>query len=367
MTNAAPAPPIRYRPDLERRDPDEAEVTRDIIDQFRHIGETVYKDSGHAERGVHAKSHGLLRAEMRVLGGLPPALAQGLFAVPATYPVIMRLSTNPGDVLDDSVSTPRGLALKVIGVPGERLPDAAGEAQDFVLANAPAFSAGTPRQFLKSLKPLAASTDMPQRLKKVFSAAMRGAESLVEAVGGKSATLIALGGQPETHILGETFYSQVPILYGDYVAKIAVRPASPDIQRLAGAPLDVNGKPNGLREAVSAFFRENGAEWDLCVQLATSLQSMPVEDASVRWPEEESPYVPVARITAKPQEAWDEAKHRRIDDRMSFSPWHGIAAHRPLGAIMRVRKAIYEASAGFRAQANGVALDEPTPDEGAAA
>lgn len=367
MTIAAPAYPVRFRPDLEQPEPDEAQVTQDIIDQFRHIEETVLKDTGHAERGVHAKSHGLLRAEMRVLGGLPDALAQGLFAAPGTYPVIMRLSTNPGDVLDDSVSTPRGLALKVIGVAGERLPDAEGSNQDFVMANAPAFSAGTPKQFLKSLKPLAASTDTPQILKKVLSAALRGAETVVEAVGGKSATLISLGGHPETHILGETFYSQVPILYGSYVAKVAVRPASPDVKRLTDAPLNVNGKPNGLREAVSAFFAENGAEWDLCVQLATSTDTMPIEDASVAWPEDESPYVTVARITAKPQNAWDEAKHERIDDRMSFSPWHGIAAHRPLGAIMRVRKAIYEASSGFRAKANGVTLEEPEAQDGAAA
>ena len=367
MTIAAPPFPIRYRPDLEQPEPDEAQVTQDIIGQFNAIEGTVFKDSGHAERGVHAKSHGLLRAEMRVLGGLPDALAQGIFAEPATYPVIMRLSTNPGDVLDDSVSTPRGLAIKVIGVKGERLPDAEGGNQDFVMANAPAFSAGTPKQFLKSLKPLAASTDAPQILKKAFSAAMRGAESVVEAFGGKSGTLLSLGGQPETHILGETFYSQVPILYGAYVAKVAMRPASPDVKRLTDAPLNVNGVPNGLREAVSAFFAENSAEWELCVQLNTSADTMPVEDASVAWPEEESPYVPVARITAAPQEAWDEAKHARIDDRMSFSPWHGIAAHRPLGAIMRVRKAIYEASSDFRAKANGVTLEEPQREEGTAA
>lgn len=364
MTIAAPPFPIRFRPDLEQPEPDEAQVTREIIAQFNAIGGTVFKDSGHAERGVHAKSHGLLRAEMRVLGGLPAALAQGMFAEPGTYPVIMRLSTNPGDVLDDSVSTPRGLAVKVIGVEGERLPDAPGGNQDFVMANAPAFSAGTPKQFLKSLKPLAASTDAPQVLKKAFSAAMRGAESVVEAFGGKSGTLLALGGQPETHILGETFYSQVPILYGEHVAKVAVRPASPDIKRLTDAPLDVDGKPDGLRDAVSAFFAVNSAEWELCVQLNTSTDTMPIEDASVPWPEDESPYVPVARITAAPQDAWDDAKHARIDDRMSFSPWHGIAAHRPLGAIMRVRKAIYAASSDFRAKANGVTLEEPRRDEG---
>ena len=367
MTLAAPAFPIRYRPDLEQPEPDEAEVTRSIIAQFDKIGGTVFKDTGHAERGVHAKSHGLLRAEMRVLGGLPDALAQGLFAEPGTYPVILRLSTNPGDVLDDSVSTPRGLAVKVIGVKGERLPDAEGSNQDFVMANAPAFSAGTPKQFLRSLKPLAASTDAPQVLKKVLSAALRGVESAVEAVGGKSATLISLGGHPETHILGETFYSQVPILYGEHVAKLCVRPASPDVKRLADAPLNVNGKPNGLRDAVTAFFAEHTAEWELCVQLNTSTDTMPIEDASVVWPEDESPYVPVARITAGPQVAWDEGQHERIDDRMWFSPWHGIAAHRPLGAIMRVRKAVYEASSGFRAKANGVILEEPTRDEGIAA
>ena len=366
MTIAAPAFPIRYRPDLEQPEPDEEQVTRDLIGQFRHIGETVHRDSGHAERGVHAKSHGLLRAWVRVLGGLPAALAQGIFAEPATYPAIVRLSTNPGDVLDDSVSTPRGLALKVIGVNGERLPGAAGENQDFVLANAPAFSSGTPKQFLKSLRPLAASTDAPQVLKKAFSAAVRGAESVVEALGGRSGTLLSLGGQPETHILGETFYSQVAILYGEHVAKVAVRPASQDLKRLAGAPLDLNGKPDGLREAVAAFFAEHGAEWDLCVQLNTSPDMMPIEDASVAWPEDESPYVAVARITADPQAAWDEVRHERIDDRMSFSPWHGIAAHRPLGAIMRVRKAVYDASSAFRAGANGVALEEPKR-EGAAA
>ncbi len=366
MTVTAPAHPIPYAADLERPEPDEADVTQGIIDQMRKIGETVFKDSGHAERGVHAKSHGLLRGELRVLDGLPPALAQGLFAAPGTYPVIMRLSTNPGDVLDDSVSTPRGLGLKIIGIAGERLPDAPGDTQDFVMANAPAFVAGTPKAFLKNLKLLAATTDTPQILKKAFSAVLRGAEATLETFGTKSGTLIALGGQPETHILGETFYSQVPIRYGAYVAKVAVRPASPDLESLRQAPLNVNGKPNGLREAVAAHFAEHDAAWEVCVQLNTSTETMPIEDASVAWSEEESPYLPVARITVPRQDGWDEGKHADIDDRMSFSPWHGLAAHRPLGAIMRVRKAVYESSVRFRAEANGVTVAEPTRDGAAA-
>lgn len=44
---------------------------------------------------------------------------------------------------------------------------------------------------------------------------------------------------------------------------------------------------------------------------------------------------------------------------MQFNPWHCIAAHRPLGAIQRVRRAVYAASARFRAERNGTSLAEP--------
>ncbi|WP_288584432.1 catalase family protein [uncultured Methylobacterium sp.] len=352
--------PIRFDPSLEVVQPDEEEVQAEMIRVFRKIQETTLKDYGHAVRGVHAKSHGLLTGRLTVLPGLPPALAQGLFATSGSYDVVMRLSTNPGDILDDSVSTPRGLAVKVIGVSGERLPEAEGETQDFVLANAPAFTAPDAEAFLKSLKLLAATTDTPQVFKKVFSAALRGLEGALEAVGGKSATLISLGGHPETHILGETFYSQAALRWGDHVAKVAVAPVAPALTALTGASLNVNGKPNGLREAVSEFFRAHEGVWELRAQLLTDRETMPVEDASKPWPEEASPYVPVARITIAPQESWSDEKVRRLDDGLAFSPWHGLAAHRPLGSVMRARRAVYPRSAGFRAEHNGCPIHAPT-------
>ncbi|AWB23232.1 catalase [Methylobacterium currus] len=352
--------PIRFDPSLESVQPDEEEVQAEMIRVFEKIQTTTLKDYGHAVRGVHAKSHGLLTGQLTVLPDLPAPLAQGLCAAPGTYDVVLRLSTNPGDILDDSVSTPRGLAVKVIGVPGERLPGAEGDTQDFVMANAPAFTAPDAKTFLRSLKLLAATTDTPQVFKKVFSAALRGIESAIEAVGAKSPTLIGLGGHPETHILGETFYSQAALRWGDYVAKVAVAPVSPALTALTGAPLNVNGKPNGLREAVSAFFSAHEGVWELRAQLLTDRETMPVEDASKPWPEETSPYVPVARIVIAPQESWSDEKVRRLDEGLAFSPWHGIAAHRPLGSVMRARRAVYPRSAGFRARHNGCPIHEPT-------
>jgi hypothetical protein len=136
-------------------------------------------------------------------------------------------------------------------------------------------------------------------------------------------------------------------------------PVSGSLERLIGRPLDLAGKPDGLREAVTAFFRTRGGVWELRVQLCTDPRRMPIEDASVPWPEDLSPYVAVARVTVPPQEAWSEARSRAIDDGLSFSPWHGVAAHRPIGSIMRARKVVYEESARFRARYNRVQIREP--------
>ena len=45
---------------------------------------------------------------------------------------------------------------------------------------------------------------------------------------------------------------------------------------------------------------------------------------------------------------------------MSFSPWHGLAAHRPLGSVTRARRMAYPVSAGFRVERNGCPIHEPT-------
>lgn len=352
--------PLPYNPSYEVEEEGEAETRAGLLETLHKISDIVYQDSGHARRSVHAKSHGLLVGQLRVLEGLPPDYAQGMFQGGASYPVVMRLSSTPGDMLDDKVSTPRGLALKVVGVPGERLSDGLGDVtQDFVMVNGSVFLAPGPKKFLGSLKLLAGTTDKAPGLKQALSAALRGTEKVIEAVGGESATIKSLGGHPETHVLGETYFTQVPILYGPYMAKLALFPVSPELKALTDAKVDLHDRPDGLRDAVIAHFARHGGEWELRVQLCTGLDEMPIEDASVEWPQEKSPYFPVARLTAQPQQAWNDGLARAIDDGMQFSPWHCLAAHRPIGSIMRVRQAAYRMSAGLRAQRNGAPLVEP--------
>jgi catalase len=352
--------PVRYDRSIEHLDKDEAATNQGLIDTITKIQTKVYEDSAHASRGVHAKGHGLLVGELRVLEGLPAYLAQGLFATVASYPIVMRFSTIPGDILDDSISVPRGLALKVIGVHGPRVSGSEGDVtQDFVLANGPVFAKAHPKSFLSTLKQLAATTDKAPGLKKILSVVMRGTEKLLESVGGQSSTIMTLGGYPEVHILGDEFYSQTPFLYGEYMAKFAVKPFSEGLRSLTKAPLDLKGKPNGIRDAVVEFFRTNSAEWEVQAQLCTDLKAMPIEDASKQWPEDQSPYQPVARIVMPAQDAWSASRVQAVDEQMSFSSWHALAAHRPLGAMNRVRKTVYDTAARFRAEHNQVSVTEP--------
>lgn len=357
---SVPAKPLPFESAFEQIPDDEARTSEELAKALHSILETTFKDNGHATRSVHAKAHGLLRGRITVLNNLPDELAQGVFATPGTLPAVLRFSTNPGDILDDKVSTPRGLALKIIGVEGSRLRGSEGAVtQDFVMINAKAFTSATPKAFLKSLKLLAKTTDKAPGLKKAFSALLRGVEATIESVGGESGMLKSLGGHPQTHILGESFSTVAPILYGAYYAKLAVVPISASLIALTDQHVDFADNPDGLREAVKAYFAQNSGIWEVRVQLATDQEKMPIEDASVEWPEKLSPYITVARIEVDVQDTWACGNVEEIDDGMSFSPWHGLAAHRPLGGVMRVRKPSYEMSARFRGEHNGCPMHEP--------
>lgn len=354
--------PLRYQSAFEKPEDGEQETVAELEKVMVDMAATMAAHTGHAMRAVHAKGHGLLKGELRVLDGLPQQLAQGLFATPDRYEVLMRVSTPPAEQLPDNISTPRGLAIKVLDVVGERVPGSSEQAtQDFLMVNGPVFGRPGPKAFLKNVKLLASTTDKAPRAKEVLSAVLRGTEKALEAVGGQSATLKSLGGHPETNPLGETYFTQVPCLYGPYMAKFSLAPVSPSLTALKDQPLQSDG-PDALRDAISTFFSSAGdgtAEWELRVQLCTDIDKMPVENASVEWPEALSPFIAVARLTVGPQQSWNADRSPALEDDLSFNPWHALAAHRPLGSVMRARRQVYAASVRHRAAHNGCPMHEP--------
>ena len=288
---------VGYGDGVEQRAPDEDETIGRIIASMTRESQTTTERYGRAVRASHAKSTGLLKGELRVLEGLPGFLRHGLFAEARTYPAVVRLAQRPGELLSDSVSTHRGMAIKVFGAGGPKLAgheDA--ETQDFVLATGPAFPQADAASFLLAMRALEAGTPMPEAVKQAVSTAARVAQNAIKAVGGGDVANLEFFGHTPRHPLADRYYSQAALRYGDHIAKVAAFPAPRELNALGDGPLDLRGDPDGFRTAVVEFFRRSSAEFDLRVQLCADLERMPVEDASVRWPEEESSYLSVARL-----------------------------------------------------------------------
>ena len=356
---------VPYTPSVETITGDESQVVNDIIASMRRLNDRTKEMYGHNVRVSHGKSHGLAVGELIVMDNLPEYLAQGLFAKPGTYPVVVRLANVPGEITTDAINTQRGFAFKILGVQGQMIAGHEGQTtQDFVLDSGTTyFPMPDVKAFLLQHRLMEHAPQFPAALKEVVSTVSRVTNEALKAIGTDSAKLDFFG-DSLIHPMAEAYYSQVPIRYGKYIAKLEVVPVSAAQKALADAKVEVDGDkdPNALRTATVGYLKDNDAEFEVRIQLCTDLEKMPVEDASKEWSEEESPYRAVARISLPKQDAYSEARQQYIEG-LSFSPAHSLEDHRPLGSIMRARLQLYPVMSTVRRQGNHQPEYEPTSIE----
>jgi hypothetical protein len=104
-----------------------------------------------ARRDAHPKAHGCVKAEIQILETLPDTLAKGLFIPGKTYQAWIRFSNGSGDPTHADIKRDaRGMAIKVLGVPGKKLleDEAQATTQDFIMINHPVFFATDPARYL---------------------------------------------------------------------------------------------------------------------------------------------------------------------------------------------------------------------------
>lgn len=342
-------PYLPYTPDVERVGDDEPALFQKIADTFAEIGRKVADKEGRFVRVSHAKPTALLEGELIVETGLPPELAQGLAAAPGSYPVLARFAQGPGENLADRVSTHRGLAVKIRDLPGDSIPESNEPGtQDFVFeARSKAFINANAATFFANLRGgVSHAPSLPEGVKAAVSAVSRVTEAALESVGLESKT-VGFFGHPKLHPLSEAYFSQAPMRWGDHVAKLGFFPTQATLDGLAALEIDTDEDFNAFRSAMIGHFAAAGAEFELRVQLATDLETTPVEDAATEWPEEVTPYRTVARLVFAPQQAWTPERDAAFEP-LSFRPAHSLAAHRPLGQVMRARLFVYGQMAAMR-------------------
>ncbi|MEI7868966.1 MAG: hypothetical protein WCI11_13840 [Candidatus Methylumidiphilus sp.] len=87
-------------------------------------------------------------------------------------------------------------------------------------------------------------------------------------------------------------------------------------------------------------------------------ETMPIEDPGHEWPESMSPFRKAATIRILQQE-FDSDKQKEFGENLSFTPWHALPEHRPLGGVNRARKVVYRAISLFRHEYNKTPRVEP--------
>jgi hypothetical protein len=290
-------------------------------------------------RGFHAKSHGCLHGELQPIESRDPRTRFGLFAGGATpHPIWVRFSNGVGWKQGDDELDARGLAVKVLGVPGKKyLEDEAGT-QDFLMTNAPVPVGKDAEEFMEFAR-----------------ANVKGrAAGLFFLIGHlKTASALTQTGAIDSAVTS-TYWSGGPFHLGAHQAiKYLAKPCDGAAQRTPK-----RDEPDYLRRDLI-----EAAKSPLCytfyVQFQVDPSETPIENASIRWDETLSPPVPVANLVLPAQ----ELATSEFCDGLAFTPWHSIAAHKPMGNHNRARRIVYAASQKGRGPAGEPApwVDSKTP------
>jgi hypothetical protein len=280
---------------------------------------------GTTHRALHAKGHGIHEATFEVAGDLPEHARHGLFAKPAKYEALVRFSNAAGRVQADRVGDVRGIAVKVLGVAGDKvLGDA--PTQDFLGILSSSLPVRTPDEFIALVW---ATRSMPLALFRLLGAFGLRAFPLVRRATKGLKT-------PPGSLASKRFFSAAPLQCGPHAVRFSLSPIDAD----AGDP---QPGADAYREELAARLRRAPVSYELALQFFVDEQRTPIEDASVDWTAD---YVRVATLVIARQDAASERGVRLAErgERLAFDPWHALVAHKPLGAIMRARKHAYFAS-----------------------
>jgi hypothetical protein len=313
-----------------------AEMVDEAISEMKAIG-------GFIRRGQHAKATGCVTAEFRVVDEVPDHLRHGVFAEPGrSFEALARFSNSQGTLEHDGEGTGRGMAIKLLNVSGVRaIRGDADSSQDFLMVNHPIFPFPNPVSYLDIIKrknfPIVGGFLVAAHLK------LHEPDQL--------AIIKDIKDNKIASPLEITYWSGSPYWLGHADGSVGQAVKYSAVPRAAPSPLPEDPEDlaaNYLSEALAARLRDGEAVFDFKIQIQTHATKMPIEDASVEWDEAKSLPVSVATLRIPSQRVKPLNESASECESLSFNPWHALAAHRPMGGINRLRRAVYEASVRHR-------------------
>jgi hypothetical protein len=369
-----------------------------VLKKTKFNMDKLYKNADTAFRDTHIKSHACVQATLEIfdfneaeikqklsqITSLTEAqlneilLKQGLLATPKQYPVWLRFANGRSQYKGDYVPDTRSMSVKIIGVEGERLPQShESHTQDLIVHNTEYFFMKTIKDYYSffstvvqgGIFPILWLIFHPQEKSTLETITSRFPQSLLtESYWSSSAS--ALGLKPD---FDPAKTGVVPVEY-PAVIKYAFTPVSPQPPH---SPIPFSSrseshlkqaktlgiKDNHYREELIQALAKPDAEycWDFGIQFQTKPE-MSIDDVTVLWDQDESPFFTVGRLTVKHQQI-NLDKQCDFCENLRFSPWNGLTVHRPVGALNRLRSVVYSLVGEYRHQKRRLNYQEPTGAE----
>ncbi len=317
----------------------EAEAIQQITQMIEN-SVRIHTKNGAAHRDAHFKTHGCVKAQFRVLQ-LPHEMSTGIFTEAREYPAWIRYSNASRKIQNDSVGDGRGMAIKLMEVK-----DSKSGTHDFVMINHPVFFVKNAIDYVEFQKAL--GEESPTQF---FIPGFNPLNVRLHEL----AIALAIRSKKVDNPLDTQYWSATPYRFGDSAMKFSARPCNEKPLLSSTKTSD----PNFLRENMQKHLDHGDVCFDFMVQLRNDSSNMPIEDPTIEWSEKDSPFIPVAKITI-PSQQFNTPEQLKFCEDLTFTPWHAVSDHQPLGGINRVRKAAYETSSRIRHQLNGFERHEPT-------
>lgn len=320
---------------------------QEIADILARTVRRDYPPGTLARRDAHPKHHGCVRAEFRVDDDVPADLRHGIFRTPQTYPAWIRYSNGAPHVQSDHRKDQRGMAIKLLAVPGTKVLEDERDSptQDFVLASAPCFFIRSIEDYVEFTR--AACKQPAFRVLGYFF----GWNPLSWRIHELRRLFASLA--RTDNVLGNRYWSQTPYRLGPHIVKYSARPIEPP------APLSsISRSPGFLREAMAATLSRQRVVFEFLVQRHVDEPSTPIQDSTIEWPESVAPFRRVGTITI-PMQTFTSPEQLALAEHISYTPWHSLPEHEPVGGINRTRLVAYRTISMLRHQMNGVPRLEP--------
>lgn len=312
---------------------EEAAQFRAYSEQIQSIQRQAAADHGQPiQRGFHAKAHACLRGTFKPAADRAPRTRFGIFRSDEARPVWVRFSNGVGWKQADTDLDARGMAIKVMGVPGPKYLPEETDTQDFLMTNTPTPVGANAVDFMKFAQ---ANTD--GRIAGIFFLLGH-----LRVAGGALTRTAAVDS-----MVTEQYWSGGAYHLGAHQAvKFTALPCNPYAKRQPDRDDD-----DYLRKDLVDAAKE-GICMRFYVQFQVDPVETPIENASREWSEEKSPLVAVGTVEMPPQ-SWGTDAERAACDQLTFSPWHSLPAHKPMGHINRARRYVYHASQQQRGAGTG--------------